>query len=53
MSTDHDHSTDHKKDAAATPAWLAYLPAITAFVLLIGGIAIDQLAPLFWQQPWW
>jgi len=53
MSTDHDHSTDHKKDGATTPAWRAYLPAITSFVLLIGGIAIDQLAPQFWQQPWW
>lgn len=33
--------------------WRAYLPAIVSFVLLIGGIAIDQMAPQFWQQPWW
>lgn len=33
--------------------WRAYLPAILSFVLLIGGIASDQLAPQFWQQPWW
>lgn len=42
-------NTDH-----TTPAvWRAYLPAIISFLLLIGGIAIDQLAPQFWQQPWW
>ncbi len=53
MSTDHDHATDHNGDAGTPSAWRAYLPAITSFVLLIGGIAIDQLAPQFWQQPWW
>ena len=42
-------NTDH-----TTPAvWRAYLPAIISFLLLIGGIAIDQQSPQLWQQPWW
>ncbi len=45
MTAEHDHTTPS--------AWRGYLPAIASFVLLIGGIAIDQLAPQFWQQPWW
>ncbi|HRH68229.1 MAG TPA: heavy metal translocating P-type ATPase [Flavobacteriales bacterium] len=45
MSSEHDHTTHSP--------WRTYLPAILSFVLLIGGIAIDQSAPLFWQQPWW
>jgi Cd2+/Zn2+-exporting ATPase len=45
MSDNHDHSTH--------APWRAYLPAIISFLLLIGGIAIDQLASQFWQQPWW
>lgn len=52
MSTDHDHST-HQKNDGGSAVWRAYLPAIISFVLLIGGISIDQLAPQFWQQPWW
>ncbi|MBL7938812.1 MAG: heavy metal translocating P-type ATPase [Flavobacteriales bacterium] len=44
MSTDHVHATH--------APWRAYVPAIISFVLLIGGIAIDQRAPQFWQQPW-
>ncbi|MCC6839097.1 MAG: cadmium-translocating P-type ATPase [Flavobacteriales bacterium] len=52
MSTDHDDSNSAK--AVVTPrAWRAYLPAITSFLLLVGGIAIDQLAPQWFQQPWW
>lgn len=35
------------------PAWRTYLPAIISVMLLGGGIAIDQLAPGLWQQPWW
>ena len=51
MGSEHDHSNDAK--AAGTPsAWRAYLPAIASFVLLLGGIAIDQLAPKFFQPEW-
>ena len=51
MSTDHDHTNDAK--AKGNPsAWRAYLPAIASFVLLLGGIAIDQLAPKFFQTEW-
>jgi len=45
MTAEHDHTTPS--------AWRGYLPAIASFMLLIGGIAIDQLAPQFWQQLWW
>ncbi len=51
MSAEHDHSNDPKQSAGAS-AWRAYLPAIASFVLLIGGIAIDQLAPQFLQPEW-
>ncbi len=51
MGSEHDHSNEAK--AAGTPsAWRAYSPAIASFVLLIGGIAIDQLAPQFFQPEW-
>lgn len=45
MSTDHDHSPQ--------APWRAYLPAIISFAVLAGGIAMDQLAPQYWQQSWW
>ncbi len=52
MSSGQDHNNYAK--ATGTPsAWRGYLPAIASFMLLIGGIAIDQLAPQFWQQLWW
>ncbi len=51
MSTDHDHSNDEKATGPAS-AWRAYLPAIASFLLLIGGIAVDQLAPQFFQPEW-
>ena len=51
MSSDHDHTND-AKTAGTRSAWRAYLPAIASFVLLIGGIAIDQLVPQFFQPEW-
>jgi len=51
MGSEHDHSNEAK--AKGNPsAWRAYLPAIASFVLLLGGIAIDQLAPKFFQPEW-
>ncbi len=44
---------NRSKTEEAPSAWRAYLPAIFSFVLLLGGIAIDQLAPQWWVQPWW
>lgn len=44
-------STHHSLAARST--WRTYLPAIVSFILLLGGIAIDQLAPQLWQQAWW
>ncbi|QQR86953.1 MAG: cadmium-translocating P-type ATPase [Flavobacteriales bacterium] len=51
MSTEHDHAGTPGTEQAPK-AWRAYLPAITSFVLLIGGIAIDQLAPHFFPSEW-
>ena len=44
-------STHHSLAARST--WRTYLPAIVSFILLLSGIAIDQLAPQLWQQAWW
>lgn len=44
-------STHHALAARST--WRTYLPASVSFILLLGGIAIDQLAPQLWQQAWW
>ncbi len=47
----HDH--DHE----GVSAWREYLPAITSFVLLLGGIALDEyVQPAFftgWVRPVW
>lgn len=51
MSADHDHTNDQKATGTTFP-WRAYLPAIASFVLLLGGIAIDQLAPQFFLPEW-
>jgi Cd2+/Zn2+-exporting ATPase len=51
MSAEHDHSKDPKQDAGAG-AWRAYLPAISSFILLIGGIAVDQVSPQFFLPEW-
>ncbi len=51
MSSDHDHAGTPAKEPSIS-AWRAYLPAIASFVLLLGGIAIDQLAPQFFQPEW-
>lgn len=48
MSIEHTHSNARMK-----AAWHSYAPAIVSFLLLIGGIAIDGLAPQFRQQAWW
>jgi Cd2+/Zn2+-exporting ATPase len=51
MSSDHDHNNNAK--ALGNPsAWRAYIPAIASCALLIGGIAIDQLAPQFFLPEW-
>ncbi|MCB0769608.1 MAG: cadmium-translocating P-type ATPase [Flavobacteriales bacterium] len=49
MNTEHVHSAEAKRER---PAIRAYLPAIASFLLLVGGIAIDQLAPRFYQEEW-
>lgn len=50
MGTDLGHSSAVPEQVKG--AWRAHLPAIASFVLLIGGIAIDQLAPQFFQPEW-
>ena len=49
MNTEHVHSAEAKRERSSIRA---YLPAIASFLLLVGGIAIDQLAPRFYQQEW-
>ncbi|MBK9149299.1 MAG: cadmium-translocating P-type ATPase [Flavobacteriales bacterium] len=44
-------STHHALAVRST--WRTYLPAIVSFILLLSGIAIDQLAPQLWQQARW
>ncbi len=51
MSTDHDHAEPSAKEQGKS-AWRAYFPAVASFVLLLGGIAIDQLAPQFFLPEW-
>jgi Zn2+/Cd2+-exporting ATPase len=51
MSNDHDHA-NVAKTSRPSSAWRAYIPAILSFVLLLGGIAIDQLAPKFFLPEW-
>ena len=51
MGADHEHAGIPAKEQSVS-AWRAYLPAIASFILLIGGIAIDQLAPQFFLPGW-
>ena len=51
MGADHEHAGIPAKEQSVS-AWRAYLPAIASFILLIGGIAIDQLAPQFFLPAW-
>ncbi len=51
MSNDHDHA-NHAKATGTNSAWRAYVPAILSFLLLLGGIAIDQLAPQLFLPEW-
>lgn len=48
-SDDDGHNHDHEGGAARGP-WREYLPAILSFVLLLGGIALDEyVQPAFWK----
>ncbi len=47
MGAEHGTVIEHVRSA-----WRAYLPAIASFGLLVGGIAIDELAPHYFQPEW-
>ena len=50
MGTDLGHSSAFPEQVKG--AWRAYLPATISFFLLVGGIAIDQLAPQYFPPGW-
>ena len=50
MGTDLSHSSAFPEQVKG--AWRAYLPATISFFLLVGGIAIDQLAPQYFLPGW-
>ena len=50
MGTDLSHSSAFPEQVKG--AWRAYLPATISFFLLVGGIAIDQLAPQYFPPGW-
>ncbi|MFN0016410.1 MAG: heavy metal translocating P-type ATPase [Saprospiraceae bacterium] len=53
----HEEGDGHDHDHESVSAWREYLPAITSFVLLLGGIALDEyVQPAFftgWVRPVW
>lgn len=49
-SDDDGHDHDHEGSESHSP-WREYLPAILSFVLLLGGIALDEyVQPAFWKE---